>query len=98
MSEDKKTKLEKEFEKAHKDASERIEEQLDIARQALVKARLISEEYGVPFETDVSPVGNSYTPTSFEVKFEKLDRSKIWDEFGVWPDEYAGWEHSAAGC
>jgi hypothetical protein len=92
------TELEQEFKKACEKALPKIEEQIEIARKAIAKAEKISEKYGVPFESDITPLSMAYTPCSFYERFRKLDSETIYDFAGAYPDEYEGWEHSAVGC
>lgn len=93
--------LEKEFLEAHEKATKLIDEQLDFAAKAINKAERISEKYGIPFSASVSPLGQSYTPESFEKKFGGLDLEELAenlktdDLYDVYPGEYPGWEHSA---
>lgn len=97
MSEDN-TKLEEEFKAVVAEITPQINEQLDIARKAIQTAEKLAEQYGVPFSSDVSPLGQSYTPMSFTTKFGELDRDMVYDLVEVLPGgEYdvEGWEHSA---
>lgn len=92
------SELEKQFIEAQKEAVEKINEQLNVASRALAKAEKISEKYGIPFSSGVSPVGNTYTPEAFEKKFGDLDRDFIGEitDWSSCPGEYSGWEYSAA--
>lgn len=94
--------LEKEFKEAVEKATEEIDKYLKEASEALEKAVEVSEKYGIPFYTDVSPIGQSYRPESFEKKWSKLikddedeiDEEQIYDLLGDYLPEYEGWQHS----
>lgn len=89
--------LEDKFKEAVTLATEEINKQLDIAKKAIAEAEKISEEYGVPFSTYVSPLGQSYRPNSFDDKWGDLENADdiIEDMTGDFLPEYEGWEHSA---
>lgn len=90
--------LEAEFMSVLNKHHSKIEEQLKIARKAISKAEKIAEKYGIPFDADVSPLSQTYTPASFEEKFGELDKEYVCEQIGIWPGgEYdcEGWEHSA---
>lgn len=90
--------LEAEFRALVKKHQAEIDEQLKIASKAIAKAEKLSEKYGIPFSSGVSPLGQSYTPASFQDKFGELDRETVMEITDVYPGgEYdmEGWEHSA---
>lgn len=96
MTEEKEqTQLEKEFEAAQKIAITKIDEKLSIASAAIAEATKISEEYGIPFSSWVSPLGQAYTPTSYQDKFGDLDPDFVSEVADCYPGDYDGWEHSA---
>jgi len=90
--------LEKEFEEAVKAADKEMAQYLKEASEALQKAKAVSEKYGVPFTSSISPLRNGFIPKSFQDKFGELDHdfvsdvSGVYDEYG---DFYPGWIHSA---
>lgn len=89
--------LEAEFKKTCDAHMQEIEEQLELADQALAKAVELSEKYGLPFYADASPLAQSYFPMSFEKKFSGLDEefvSELTDACTEYYGEGAGWEHS----
>lgn len=95
--------LEKEFEKAVKKADEEIQQHFDAAVKAIKEAVKISEKYGVPYRFPVSLLNNTYTPKSFDKKWEKLrevdvdDSDKyldLFDNLEVPFPGYYGWEYS----
>jgi hypothetical protein len=90
------SQLEEEFKAALKIAKDKINAKLAEAMDALVEAENISEEYGIPFHSNISPLSQTYTPASYKKKFG--DIPDIVDELSNWdnaPGEYEGWEHSA---
>lgn len=90
--------LEAEFEKVLEKASAAIDAELAEAQKHLDKAVKLSEKYGVPFHTGISPLGNTYTPDSFQEKFGGLDSDFVYDTTGTYDSEnyqYGGWQHSA---
>lgn len=74
-----------------------INEQIDVARVAIRKAVELSEKYGIPFSSDITPLGMSYCPDSYYGKFDELDKgfvsevagASLWNMYGG-----SGWEHS----
>jgi len=88
--------LEAEFKKVVDDHMQEIEDQLKIASDAISKAEELSEKYGLPFRAYVSPLSQSYFPTTFSDKFGELDSDFVSEIAGAWseyPSE-GGWEHS----
>jgi hypothetical protein len=86
--------LEREFRLAETEASRKIDEYLDQARSAINSAVEISEQYGIPFSSSISEIGQRFTPQSFSAKFEDLDQDFL-DSFDIYVPGYSGWEHSA---
>jgi hypothetical protein len=89
------TDMEKEFKKAQEVAMEKINAKIAEAAVALSEAVKVSEEYGVPFTSEVSFLYNTYTPDSFEEKFSEVDRDWLNEVAEIYVDGYSGWEHSA---
>jgi len=90
--------LEAEFEALVDSHMQEIEVQLEAASKAMSKAEELSEKYGLPFSSGVSPLSQSYTPGSYHAKFSDLSRGFVADLTGAYPGgEYdnEGWEHSA---
>jgi hypothetical protein len=90
------SELEAEFKKVVKAHQSKIDEQLAIAAKAIAKAEKISEKYGIPFHSSVSPLSQPYWPSSFSTKFGGLDSDFVSDITGTY-NEYdsEGWRHSA---
>lgn len=91
-------KLEQEFTDVVNKHRSEIEDQLKIASKAIAKAEKLSEKYGIPFYSNVSPLGQNYTPASFDEKFGELDHDMVYEIADIYPGgEYhtEGWEHSA---
>lgn len=86
--------MEREFRALVPDAMKKIDEKLALASKYLDEAIAISEETGVPFSSNISFLGQSYKPTSFEKKFPEVDRELMTNLTGSY-NEYAGWQHSA---
>src|SRR5277367_6154618 len=90
--------LEAEFKAVVEAHLEEIEEQIQIATDAISKAEELSEKYGLPFRAGVSPLRQSYYPTTFHSKFGSLDQAVVSDITGAYSEYHndgAGWEHSA---
>lgn len=49
-----------------------IQEKLDLSQKYLSEAQEISEKYGIPFYSEISPLPQTYVPESFEEVFEAL--------------------------
>jgi hypothetical protein len=91
------SELEKEFRTAVIVGGKLIDEQLELAQQAIYKAVRISEEYGIPFRAGVSPLWNTFHPDSLSSKWSGVDDQfidEITDTYNEYPGE-AGWQHSA---
>ena len=84
------------FKAEAKKAKDEIKNLLTIATSAIKKAEKISEKYGVPFHSYVSPIGQSYFPKTMEAKFTGLDKQFICDLTGAYHSEFGteGWQHS----
>lgn len=107
MKKEKLSELEQKFKAALDEGGKKIQEQLSIAMKAIDKAEKISEEYGIPFGANCSPLGQQYFPESYDKKWGKLnvennsssdeDEETLLSKFGFYRDSYggAGWEHSA---
>lgn len=89
--------LEKEFRQTASKALKLIKAKVAEAENALSEACALSEKYGVPFDTGISFLSQSYTPDSVGEKFPDVDRSFINEITGASNEYgYGGWEHSAA--
>jgi hypothetical protein len=88
------SEMERSFRLACLEAQERIEEKLRAAMAALREAEKIADEAGIPFSAGISPLSQSYIPSSLEEKFPNVDRDFINDITGSY-GEYDGWQHSA---
>lgn len=86
--------LNKKFEEVQSVALKDIHEQLDIARKAIAKAEQISEETGIPFYSDVSPLSQGYKPSSCYDKWKDMDDMNSYLEWSAEQGE-EGWQHSA---
>ena len=65
--------LKEEFKLAAETAKPLIDAQLEAAKAALIAAKRIAQEYGVPFESGiVDNTYDKYFPASFNAKFGKL--------------------------
>lgn len=89
------TDLEQEFLDAEKEARPLIQEKLKAARKLIFEAEEISNRYGVPFRSEVSPLLNTYFPANSKFACEEMEDFVCW-EIG-WPEwgGWGGWEHSA---
>jgi hypothetical protein len=87
--------LEEKFVKIKNEVGKLIEEQLDIAEAAMNEAVNLSNKHGIPFDSSVSQIYQSYVPSS--VKNHGLSAEQLSDLTGL--DKYAledayGWLHS----
>jgi hypothetical protein len=89
------TQLEREFRLAAAPVLSEIQRKVTQASKLLSEAVKLSEEHGIPFNSDVSFLGQSYTPTSFSEKYPDLSSDLVY-EITEASNEYgdAGWEHS----
>jgi hypothetical protein len=62
-----------------------------------LEAEKLSDEHGIPFGSNISPLSQSYFPNSFREKFPDLDLDSEEIQELVGYSEYyeGGWEHSA---
>ena len=86
--------VELEFKALCDEALPQIEARINIARQAIKEAVELSEKYGVPFSSDITPLCMAYTPVSLDDRFRDLDDA-MYDIAGTYINGYEGWEHSA---
>lgn len=85
--------LEREFRLAASPVLSEIQRKVTQAAKLLSEAVKLSEEHGIPFNSEVSFLGQSYTPASFEEKFDGVSSDLVY-EITEATSEYAGWEHS----
>src|SRR5271167_3219689 len=80
------SELEKEFKTVLKSNLEDIQAQLDLAERSLQEAVRLADEYGIPFNSPLSFVDQTYVPDQYRVKYGKL--GAIWTEklldVGAW--------------
>jgi hypothetical protein len=97
MKKDSLSELEKEFKDLVDEKQVLIFAKLEQASQLLSEAVSISEEFGIPFNANISAIRQSYFPVSFDKKFGKLDQEFAFetaDAYSEYP-QYGGWQHSA---
>lgn len=89
--------LEKQFKAVYDEHIQEINVHLEKASEELQKAVKISEKYGIPFGTNISFLGQNYTPRSLEKKWKDLDQDIIQEvsDYEISFNEYDGWQHSA---
>ncbi len=90
--------LEETFRQVLEANREELKQHLRDATVALEKAVELSESTGIPFESSISQVSQSYCPTSYPEKFGGLDKNAVCDLTWVWDLDGYGWQHSQAGC
>lgn len=86
--------LEQEFCSVVDSHLDEIKAKVDEASKVLKEATKLSEKYGIPFYSHISPIGQSYNPSSFSKKFPGLDEDIVSD-LTASHSEYSGWQHSA---
>lgn len=88
------SEIEREFRKAAPDVLEQIYKHVAEAHEALDKAVSLSEKHGIPFDSSISPLSQSYKPNSFGEKYEGVSDNII-SAVTDCSAEYEGWQHSA---
>lgn len=89
------TPLEREFRIKANEVLSEIHRKCSEATRLLSEAVKLSEEHGIPFRPEISFLGQSYFPNSFEEKYKGVDMDLVYSitdassEYG-----YGGWEHS----
>lgn len=86
--------LEKEFKATAESVTKKISVKLALASKFLSEAVALSEKYGIPFDTNISFLSQSYLPDSFEDKYPEVDTELVEELTGVYDMEYSGWQHS----
>lgn len=86
--------LEQQFKRAVKKANEQIEEHLNKAIAELAEAVKVSEELGIPFNSNISFLTQSYKPKSFDEKWDKLNEHCLDEQIDFTLPEWDGWEYS----
>jgi len=89
------TEMERKFRLLCYEAGEKIQKELSKAGDHLNKAIAISEKYGVPFESRISFLSQSYYPGSFREHFDDIDRDFVLGLTDAYSEYGEGWEHSA---
>lgn len=88
------SELEHQFRTTANEIMNKINEKLALASKYLGEAEALADEHGIPFSSNISPLGQSYSPESFETKWEGIDKEMMQEVTGTY-NEYSGWEHSA---
>lgn len=89
------SELEREFRNKANEVLYEIRKKCAASAKLLEEAVKLSEEHGIPFNSEVSFLGQSYFPNSFEEKYKGVDMDLVYSitdassEYG-----YGGWEHS----
>jgi len=83
--------LEREFRNQAWQIEDRIKDQLEKAREALETAVAISEQYGIPFASNISLISQSYVPTTFGSKYNELDKKLVETITDVYDTYDKGW-------
>jgi len=91
------TEIERQYRKVAHEAGEKIDKLLAKAAKAISDAEEIADKYGVPFNSGVSPLSQSYFPSTTSELFPDLDSEFVNDVTGAYHSEYGeeGWQHSA---
>lgn len=87
--------LELEFKKVVENHQSEIDEKLKEAADALDKAVELSEKYGIPFYSRVSPLGQCFYPDSFGDKFSDVSRDLVQELCETYSEYENSWDHSA---
>lgn len=90
--------LEMEFRQVYKEHHDEIKKLVKEADALLDKAVALSERYGIPFDSSVSHICQSYYPQSLTKRWKDLSQDFVEEVSGTYAGEYNygyGWEHSA---
>lgn len=89
--------VEREFRKTTHRVGAQIQAKLAIAAKALDEAEELSEEFGIPFSSGISPLSQSYYPTTTSELYKGLSSEFIDEIADVYHADYGeeGWQHSA---
>lgn len=89
--------MERQFRKTAHEALDKIHKKLAIASKALDEAEAIAEKYGIPFSSSISPLSQSYYPSTMHELHPDMDSEFINDITGAYHSDYGeeGWQHSA---
>lgn len=91
------SEVERSFRRTYFATQDLINEKLAEASRLVSEAVKISEQSGIPFQTDVSHLSNAYFPRSRLQKFPDLDSEFISDVTEAYSDydDKTGWSRSA---
>lgn len=78
------TDLERQFKGTYNIAQLLISQKLEESNNALKEVIDIAEENGIPFDSAVSHIGQTYTAHSMEEKWKGLERNRIQDLIGFY--------------
>lgn len=84
--------IERKFLETKKEVQEKISLKLGEAHDALAEAEKLSEEFGIPFDSSISPLCQMFRPKSFDEKWSELSEEFI---KGLELSEYSDWQYSA---
>ena len=84
----------REFREAFYSKIDLIKAKLDLADTILSQAVELSEELGVPFNSNISPLYNSYIPKTFQTKFPKVTIELVQNLIDSEDWHSCGWKHS----
>ncbi len=102
--------IEEEFKVVYADALARLRAKDRELNKTLAELEAICEETGIPYYASVSPLGQTYQPTSFHDKWGKLNdetvdvvysglsyKASLWEKItdGESQGEFEGWQHSS---
>jgi hypothetical protein len=89
------TQLEREFRTSATSVLDEIQKKVAAGAKLLEEAVALSEAHGIPFNSEISFLGQSYFPESFQEKYGDVNSDIVYaiteatSEYGD-----AGWEHS----
>lgn len=81
------SELERQFRLESRKIMIKIDKKLDAARKALREAVDLSEEHGIPFNSSISFLSQSYTPSSLSSIYSDLDKEFVTELTGAY-NEY----------
>lgn len=87
------SELEREFRAKANEVLTLIREKCAASAALLSEAVALSEAHGIPFNSEVSFLGQSYSPKSFQEKYGEVDGDLVYSITEA-SNSYSGWEHS----
>ncbi len=94
---DNQKELEEEFLALSSTIGEQIKAKVKLAEKYLDEAIELSDKHGIPFDSAVSGLGQSYVPQLYHQRFKPLGKELVADllDMSQYDLDHRGWERSA---